>query len=177
MATAATATTWVQDSPFGAISITLGPNGITHVELPPLNRDCLVAGGEKRDPTNKRSQREAAIGRQFDEYLGGTRTQFDVAVDLPESLSAFPRTVLTTLADDVGYGETVSYGELAEMAGRPGAARAVGTTMARNPVPFLIPCHRVVAANGIGGYGGGAGGGVDLKRALLRLESGDRSRY
>ena len=177
MATAATATTWVQDSPFGAISITLGPNGITSVELPPLNGDFLVAAGGKRDPTNKRSRREAAVGRQFDEYFGGTRTRFDVPVDLPDTLSTFQRTVLMTLADDVAYGETVSYGELAEMAGRPGAARAVGTTMARNPAPFLIPCHRVVAANGIGGYGGGAGGGVDLKRALLRLESGDRSRY
>ena len=177
MAAAATATTWIQDSPFGAISITLGPNGITRVELPAVDGDFLSPDGEKRDPTDKRSRREAGIGRQFDEYFAGQRRAFDVAVELPDSLSSFQRTVLTTLQDDVGYGETVSYGELAEMAGRPGAARAVGSTMARNPVPFLIPCHRVVAANGIGGYGGGAGGGVELKRALLRLESGDRSRY
>ena len=176
MAAVAT-TTWVQDSPFGPISISLGPNGITRVELPTLDRDLLAPGGGKRDPTNKKSRREAAIGRQFDEYFSGERGAFDVPVELPESLSAFQRMVLTTLADEVAYGETVSYGELAEMVGRPGAARAVGTTMARNPVPFLIPCHRVVAANGIGGYGGGAGGGVDLKRALLRLESADRSSY
>ena len=167
----------MQSTPFGAISITLSPIGITRVEFPPLDRDFLAPRGGKRDPTNKKSRRETAIGRQFDEYFSGERTRFDVPVDLPESLSAFQRAVLTTLANDVAYGETVSYGELAEMAGRPGAARAVGTTMARNPVPFLIPCHRVVAANGIGGYGGGAGGGVELKRALLRLESGDRSRY
>ena len=180
MAAPTTATTWVQDAPFGPISITLGPNGITRVEFPPLNAlngDLLVADGEKRDPTNKRSRRVGPIGRQFDEYFAGRRTAFDLPVDLPDTLSAFQRTVLTTLADDVAYGETVSYGELAEMAGRPGAARAVGTAMARNPLPFLIPCHRVVAANGIGGYGGGVGGGVELKRALLRLESGDRSRY
>ena len=173
--------TWIQDSPFGAISITLGPNGITRVELPATNGDFLAADGEKRDPTNKKSRREEAIGRQFDEYFSGQRRAFDVPVELPDSLSAFQRTVLTTLHDDVGYAETLSYGELAEMAGRPGAARAVGSTMARNPVPFLIPCHRVVAAKGIGGYGGGygggAGGGVELKRALLRLEAGDRSRY
>ncbi len=169
--------TWIQDSPFGAISITLGPNGISRVELPAFDCDFLSADGGKRDPTDKRLRREAGIGRQFDEYFSGRRTAFDVAVDLPDSLSAFQRTVLTTLHDDVGYAETVSYAELAEMAGRPGAARAVGSTMARNPVPFLIPCHRVVAANGIGGYGGGADGGVELKRALLRLESGDRSRY
>ncbi len=176
MAAVAT-TTWVQDSPFGAISITLGLSGITRVELPPLNGDFLFTDGKKRAPTNKKSRRVGAIGRQFDEYFSGIRTRFDVSVDLPDTLSAFQRTVLTTLADDVAYGETVSYGELAEMAGRPGTARAVGTAMARNPVPFLIPCHRVVAANGIGGYGGSAGGGVELKRALLRLESGDRSRY
>ena len=175
--------TWIQDSPFGAISITLGPNGVTRVELPPVNCDFLAADGGKRDPTDKKSRRGAAsrevraVAREFDEYFGGTRTRFDVPVDLPDSLSAFQRTVLKTLHDGVGYAETVSYGELAEMAGRPGAARAVGTTMARNPVPFLIPCHRVVAAHGIGGYGGGPGSGVELKRALLRLESGGRSRY
>ena len=66
------------------------------------------------------------------------------------------------------------YGVRGETQG-PGAARAVGSTMARNPVPFLIPCHRVVAANGIGGYGGGYGDGVALKRALLDLEAGVRS--
>ncbi len=159
------------------MTVTLGPRGVKHVELPALDCDFLAPDGGKRDPTNKKSRREEAIGRQFDEYFGGTRTRFDVRVDLSDSLSAFQRMVLTTLHDAVGYGETVSYGELAEMVGRPGAARAVGTTMARNPVPFLIPCHRVVAANGIGGYGAGSGGGVELKRALLRLESGDRSRY
>ena len=180
MAAPATATTWVQDSPFGPISITLGPNGITRVELPPVDAlvgDFLVAESGKRDPTDKKSRRAGVIGRQFDEYFAGRRTAFDVQVDLPETLSDFQRTVLMTLTDDVAYGETVSYGELADMAGRPGAARAVGSTMARNPVPFLIPCHRVVAANGIGGYGGGVGGGVELKRALLRLEAGDRSKY
>ncbi len=169
--------TWIQSTPFGPISITLGPIGVTRVEFPTVDRDFLAPGGGKRDPTNKKSRREAAIGRQFDEYFSGERTRFDVPVDLPTTLSDFQRTVLMKLTDDVAYGETVSYGELAEMAGRPGAARAVGSTMARNRVPFLIPCHRVVAANGIGGYGGGAGGGVELKRALLRLEAGDRSKY
>ena len=78
-----------------------------------------------------------------------------------------------TVRAEVPYGETVTYGELAELAGRPGAARAVGTAMARNPVPFFVPCHRVVAAGGIGGYGGGAQG-VALKRALLDLEARGR---
>ncbi len=81
----------------------------------------------------------------------------------------FRRTVLETLRREVPWGETVTYGELAAMGGRPRAARAVGTAMASNPVPLVIPCHRVVASNGLGGYGG-ADGRPDLKRALLALE-------
>ena len=70
----------------------------------------------------------------------------------------------------MGWGETVSYGELAEMAGRPRAARAVGSAMATNPLPYVIPCHRVVAAGGkIGGYGGGPNA-VARKRELLARE-------
>jgi methylated-DNA-[protein]-cysteine S-methyltransferase len=92
-----------------------------------------------------------------------------VPVDL-DGIDGFRRTVLDTLARQVPWGETVSYGELAEMAGRPRAARAVGRTMATNPLPFLIPCHRVLAAGGkIGGYGSGRNA-IDLKRALLARE-------
>ena len=71
------------------------------------------------------------------------------------------------MLEAVPHGETVTYGELAEMAGRPRAARAVGTAMATNPLPILVPCHRVVRAGGVlGAYGGG----VDTKAALLALE-------
>jgi methylated-DNA-[protein]-cysteine S-methyltransferase len=71
----------------------------------------------------------------------------------------------------VPLGETVSYGELAEMAGRPGAARAVGGAMARNPVPLFVPCHRVLAAGGrLGGFGG-ARNALDIKRWLLAHEA------
>jgi methylated-DNA-[protein]-cysteine S-methyltransferase len=90
-------------------------------------------------------------------------------VDLSNIDAGFPRTVYETLRREVGWGETVSYGELAEMAGRPRAARAVGNAMSRNPVPIVVPCHRVVAAGGrIGGYGPS---GVPTKRFLLALES------
>jgi methylated-DNA-[protein]-cysteine S-methyltransferase len=75
--------------------------------------------------------------------------------------------VLDTLVRDVPWGETVTYGELADMVGAPRAARAVGNVMAHNPVPIVIPCHRVVAAGGIGGYGVA---GVETKRSLLALE-------
>jgi len=90
-----------------------------------------------------------------------------VPVDLGAVTSPFRRRVLETLHREVEYGETVSYGELAVMAGRPGAARAVGSAMATNPVPIVVPCHRVLAAGGrIGGYGGG----LDVKRSLLAIE-------
>jgi methylated-DNA-[protein]-cysteine S-methyltransferase len=89
-------------------------------------------------------------------------------VDLSRVDAGFPRAVYEVLQKEVPFGETVSYGELAEMAGRPGAARAVGNAMSRNPVPIVVPCHRVVAAGGrIGGYGSS---GVSTKRFLLALE-------
>ena len=169
--------TWVQATPFGDIAVTLGPQGVERIYVPGLDRDFVAVGVEARDRATTKSRREAAIARELDEYFAGRRTHFDAPVDLSDQWSEFQRRVLLTLRDEVGYGETVTYGELAEMSGRPGAARAVGSTMARNPVPFLIPCHRVVAANGIGGYGGGFGDTIAFKRALLNLEAGGRSRY
>ena len=85
-------------------------------------------------------------------------------------VAGFRRVVLETLAREVQWGETVTYGELADLAGRPRAARAAGSAMRDNPLPFVIPCHRVVAAGGrIGGYGGGRNA-VALKRRLLERE-------
>jgi methylated-DNA-[protein]-cysteine S-methyltransferase len=103
--------------------------------------------------------------RQLDEYFEGKRQRFDLALDL--ALQAdFNRRVLRELAR-VPYGEVVTYGELAARAARPRAARAVGTVMNRNPLPIVLPCHRVIGANGkLVGYGGG----LDRKEALLRLE-------
>jgi methylated-DNA-[protein]-cysteine S-methyltransferase len=103
--------------------------------------------------------------RQLDEYFAGNRQRFDLAVDL--ALQAdFNRRVLRELAR-VPYGEVVTYGELAARAARPRAARAVGTIMNRNPLPIVLPCHRVIGANGkLVGYGGG----LERKESLLRLE-------
>jgi methylated-DNA-[protein]-cysteine S-methyltransferase len=81
------------------------------------------------------------------------------------------RQVLTVLAETVGYGETISYGALARRAGLPAehtAARDVGTIMASNTIPLIVPCHRVLASDGLGGYSGGAG--LEVKRWLLILE-------
>jgi methylated-DNA-[protein]-cysteine S-methyltransferase len=106
-----------------------------------------------------------AARRQLDEYFEQRRHEFDLVLDL-RLQADFHRRVLEELAL-VPYGEVVTYGELAARAARPRAARAVGTVMNRNPLPIVLPCHRVVGANGkLVGYGGG----LDRKEALLRLE-------
>ena len=107
----------------------------------------------------------AAARRELDEYFAGRRRAFDLAVDL-RGVTPFSVTVLTELAK-VPYGRTATYGELALRAGRPKAARAVGMVMNRNPIPIVLPCHRIVGASGsLVGYGGG----LDRKELLLRLE-------
>jgi methylated-DNA-[protein]-cysteine S-methyltransferase len=105
--------------------------------------------------------------RQLDEYFEGRRQAFELDLDLGLATKPFSRRVLEQLAR-VPYGEVTTYGELAAQAGAPRAARAVGTVMNRNPIPIVLPCHRVVGASGsLVGYGGG----LPRKEALLRLES------
>jgi methylated-DNA-[protein]-cysteine S-methyltransferase len=103
--------------------------------------------------------------RELDEYFEGNRRRFDLPLDVA-LLAAFNRRVLEELAR-VPYGEVVTYGELAARAARPRAARAVGTVMNRNPLPIVLPCHRVIGANGkLVGYAGG----LERKEQLLRRE-------
>ena len=103
--------------------------------------------------------------RELDEYFARRRIEFDVPLDL-RLAHGFRRTVLHHLRD-IGYGTTSSYAELAAAAGSPRAVRAVGCACANNPLPLLLPCHRVVRSDGsIGQYAGG----VDAKEALLTLE-------
>jgi methylated-DNA-[protein]-cysteine S-methyltransferase len=105
--------------------------------------------------------KEAAT--QLEEYFAGERTGFDVRMQLDGT--PFQREVWAELTR-IPYGETISYGELAHRVGRPRGPRAVGQANGRNPIAIIVPCHRVVASNGIGGYGGG----LNCKRALLALE-------
>jgi methylated-DNA-[protein]-cysteine S-methyltransferase len=152
-----TASWWRQESPIGTLTVLATDRGVQQIELGPS-----VFGGDAVEACDD----EVAI--ELDEYFRGRRRRFTMPVDLSGIEPGFPRTVYEVLHRDVCFGETVSYGELAEMAGRPGAARAVGNAMSRNPVPIVVPCHRVVAAGGrIGGYGQS---GVSTKRFLLALE-------
>lgn len=116
-----------------------------------------------RDP---RSEVIVRTKRQLDEYFRGKRRVFDLP--LAASGTPFQRAVWQAIAG-VGFGETISYAELARRAGRPGSARAAGAATGRNPIGVIVPCHRIVGADGsLTGYAGG----MDKKRALLALEAG-----
>ena len=136
---------------------------------PPLPRRARkthenTRGGERAGRHARRAE------RQIREYLSGRRRRFTVPLNL-DGLPPWQRRVLAA-ARRIPYGRTATYGRVAARAGEPNAARAVGQAMARNPVPILVPCHRVTATGGLGGFGGGLG----LKRRLLALESPSRKR-
>jgi len=101
--------------------------------------------------------------REVEEYLAGVRREFDVPFHI--RVSPFQFKVLEAVSA-IGYGSTATYGEVAARLGSPGAARAVGAACAANPIPLVVPCHRVVGASGPGGYAGG----LELKRRLLEHE-------
>jgi methylated-DNA-[protein]-cysteine S-methyltransferase len=106
----------------------------------------------------------AAAASQLQAYFAGQLTDFDLPLSLDGS--DFQRTVWASL-QTIGYGETISYGQLADRIGQPSASRAVGLANGRNPVSIIVPCHRVIGADGsLTGYGGG----LDRKRYLLSLE-------
>ncbi|EGX60789.1 methylated-DNA-[protein]-cysteine S-methyltransferase [Streptomyces zinciresistens K42] len=108
----------------------------------------------------------AEAARQLEEYFAGARRAFGLPLDW-SLVSGFNREVLRELATGVPYGSVVGYGDLAGRVGQPGAAQAVGTAMGANPLPVVVPCHRVVESDGgIGGFGGG----LETKRKLLALE-------
>ena len=149
---------WRQDSPFGEVTVVISERGVREISLP----------GDDQ-PDGDEGTPERRVARQLDDWFAGKRHAFDLELDL-DGIDGFRRTALETLAREVRWGETVTYGELADLAGRPRAARAAGSAMRDNPLPFVIPCHRVVAAGGrIGGYGGGRNA-VALKRKLLARE-------
>ena len=160
------------DTPFGRIGVVATARGIRQVVLPP-NVECQMLNAKCQSRTLRRGSAAAEAlaaraEREIRDYLAGRRRTFAVAVDL-DAVPPFQRKALAAVGK-VPYGKTVTYGELARRVGRPRAARAVGQAMAHNPVPLVVPCHRVVAS---GGGLGGFGGGLDLKRRLLALEAGN----
>jgi methylated-DNA-[protein]-cysteine S-methyltransferase len=129
-------------------------------------------GAMRREPAQEWIYNEKPFDeakRQLDEYFAGERTTFDLPLKLKGT--DFQLAVLEEL-QKIPYGETASYREVAERIGRPRAMRAVGAANGRNPIPIIVPCHRVIGA---GGELTGFGGGLETKEALLRLEAEHRS--
>jgi methylated-DNA-[protein]-cysteine S-methyltransferase len=156
----------VTDSPVGPLFVALSDRGLCRIVYDPepeRHADELARiFGARVLRTPKALD---PVRRELDEYFEGRRTTFDLPVDL-RGRAEFTRVVLDQLAQ-VPFGQVTTYGELAARAGRPRAARAVGTVMNRNPIPIVLPCHRVIGASGdLVGYGGG----LDRKRKLLDLE-------
>ena len=125
-------------------------------------------GSMRREPESDWIFNEAQLedaARQLREYFAGERRDFDLPLKLQGT--EFQVSVLEAL-QDIPYGETTSYGEIAKRIGRPKAVRAVGAANGRNPIPIVVPCHRVIGSTGdLTGFGGG----LDTKEALLRLEA------
>lgn len=156
------------------------PHGLLHCTMPEPSQDNALTMllphiteaqrrplGQPRDIGIDEAWVENLLddtGRRLRQYFRGAREAFDVPVDW-SGVSAFMRATLEHV-HAIPYGEVRTYGAIAREIGKPGASRAVGQAIGANPVPLIVPCHRVVAANGLGGFGGG----LDWKRRLLALE-------
>jgi len=151
----------IVDSPVGELFLASTPLGLCRISYTPEGQDEVVARtfGARvlRSPLDE-------VRRELDEYFEGRRQEFELRLDL--RVAPFHEEVLRELAR-VPYGRVDTYGHLAALVGRPRAARAIGTVMNRNPIPIVLPCHRIIGANGsLTGYGGG----LPAKRLLLELE-------
>jgi methylated-DNA-[protein]-cysteine S-methyltransferase len=156
------------DSAVGPLLLAATPLGLLRVAFANEGHDSVLQNLSQRISPRilEAPTRLDPIARQLDEFFTGRRHSFDVALDW--SLSrGFRRTVLEHLNTDIGYGATTSYAALASLSGSPKAVRAVGTACATNPIPIVVPCHRVIRSDGtVGAYGGGPA----AKRILLDLE-------
>ena len=148
------------DTPIGELLLAGEDDALSMIGFP--------KGSMRRDPEPDwiYNEKPLAMARQqLEEYFAGTRKDFDLPLNI--NGTEFQVSVLEALRN-IPYGETVSYGEIAKRIGRPKAVRAVGAANGRNPIPIVVPCHRVIGSSGdLTGFGGG----LDTKEALLRLEA------
>jgi methylated-DNA-[protein]-cysteine S-methyltransferase len=154
------------ETPVGTLLVATTERGLCRISFDPvLDREAESLAQAFGVRVLRATKPVDPVRRQLDEYFEGKRTAFELPIDLRRQ-APFSRAVLARLAR-VPYGQVTTYGALAAEADRPKAARAVGTVMNRNPVPIVLPCHRVVGANGsLVGYGGG----LERKEQLLKLE-------
>ena len=158
----------IVDSPVGPLLLAATEQGLIRVAYASEDHDAVLqALADRVSPRILNAPgRLHTTARELDEYFAGRRRSFDVPLDWRLS-AGFRRTVLSHLPE-ISYGHTASYAAVAQLAGSPRAVRAVGTACATNPLPVIVPCHRVVRADGgMGGYLGG----IEAKRTLLTLEA------
>lgn len=156
------------DSPFGPLLLAATTRGLVRVAFEREDHEAVLAAlATSVGPLRARSSRRTDDAvRQLDQYFAGQRRDFELPVDL-RLVRGFRRTVLGHVRD-IAYGATESYAQVASAAGSPGAVRAVGSACSHNPVPLVVPCHRVLRSDGaIGGYLGGS----EVKAALLAMEA------
>lgn len=157
------------DSPLGPLLVAATPVGLVRVAFESENHDHVLSDLATRVSVRilEAPGRLDPVAREFEEYFEGERRSFSVALDL-RLTSAYRREVLQHLTE-IDYGHTESYTQVAAATGRPSAVRAVGSACATNPIPLVVPCHRVLRSDGsLGGYRGG----LPAKRLLLALEAG-----
>jgi methylated-DNA-[protein]-cysteine S-methyltransferase len=155
------------DSPVGTLLLAATPQGLVRVAFDRDDQDeTLRQLSERISPRVLNApHRLDTAAREIDEYFSGARRSFDLPVDLQLAVG-FRRSVLAHLPE-IAYGDTASYADIAALAGSPKAVRATGTACAQNPLPIVLPCHRVIRADGsLGGYVGGP----ETKALLLELE-------
>jgi methylated-DNA-[protein]-cysteine S-methyltransferase len=158
------------DSPFGTLLLAATPRGVIRVGLPNQDADDLLEDLAARISPRvlEAPSRLDPLRRELDLYFEGELTEFDLPLDWRLSRD-FRRRALRAIAR-IPYGRTRTYREIAASAGNERAVRAAGTACGSNPIPIVVPCHRVLRTGGaLGGYGGG----LEMKRALLELEGID----
>jgi methylated-DNA-[protein]-cysteine S-methyltransferase len=153
------------DSPIGELLLARTPVGLVRVSLSGHDEALLDVAARVSPRVVEAPAQLDPLRRQLDEYFSGARRSFDIAVDWA-LVGAWGRKILDACAR-IPYGEVRTYGEMAVAAGSPKAARAAGTALGHNPVPVVVPCHRVLGA---GGQLVGYTGGLRIKEHLLRLE-------
>jgi methylated-DNA-[protein]-cysteine S-methyltransferase len=156
------------DSPVGPLLLAATPKGLVRVAYAVEDHDRVLDTLTEQISSRvlRAPKRLDMAARELDEYFGRKRRAFDVPLDL--SLSRGFRQLVQRHLPEIGYGQTRTYGQVAQLVGSPKAVRAVGTACATNPLPVVVPCHRVLKADGTpGGYVGGPA----AKIALLRLEA------
>jgi methylated-DNA-[protein]-cysteine S-methyltransferase len=156
------------DTPVGSLLLAATETGLVRVAYASEDHESVLESLSDRISPRilHHPARLDAAARELDEYFHGRRRAFDLSLDWRLS-AGFRETVLRHLSD-IAYGHTASYATVAELAGRPKAVRAVGTACATNPLPVIVPCHRVIRSDGsMGGYLGG----LDAKTTLLELEA------